>query len=445
MVGDRQTVTSGGSSTKFGRALERPTGNDGPLMSSTFRSLKYYNARLFFSGLAVSNVGTWLQMTAMSLLVYRLTGEATSVGITLALQMLPMLLLGAWAGVIADGRDRRTMAIVTQSALAAQALLLGVIDLAGWANLPAVYALSLLLGVVNAFDNPARRGLVTELVPTVDIPNATSLNTAVMTGSRIFGPALAGVLVSTIGTAWCFLLNGFTFFAIIFSLVAIRRDEMFPATRRPKGGKPIREALSFVVGHRDMLIIYSLLIVVSTVAFNHATVFPKLADVRWGDDNAFGFLLAAMSVGSLTGSLLTARQHVVSMRWFFGAIVVMALAGIGLAWAPSIWVAYAWCVPFGLGGAAFVTGANAITQQECPPDMRSRLLALQAVAFLGSTPIGGPITGLIADNFSAEWALAYSSVISLVCVGIGVLYWRAGQRASTVEAAPASETVAPGS
>jgi MFS family permease len=412
------------------------TGNDGVFMSSTFRSLKYYNARLFFCGLAISNVGTWLQMTAMSLLVYRLTGEATAVGVTLALQMLPTLLLGAWAGVIADGRDRRTMAIVTQSALAAQALLLGTIDLAGWANLPVVYGLSLLLGVVNAFDNPARRGLVTELVPTVDIPNATSLNTAVMTGSRIFGPALAGVLVATIGTAWCFLLNGATFFAIIFSLVAIRRHEMFPTARRPKGGKPIREALSFVVGHRDMLIIYSLLVVVSTVAFNQGTVLPKLADVRWGGDEAYGFVLAVMSVGSLTGSLLTARQHVVTMRWFFGGIVVMALAGFGLAWAPSLLLAYVWCVPFGIGGAAFVAGANAITQQECPPDMRSRLLALQAVAFLGSTPIGGPITGVIADNISAEWALAYSSVISLICVGIAGTYWRAGSRADTRELTP---------
>ena len=405
-------------------------------MSSTFRSLKYYNARLFFSGLAVSNVGTWLQMTAMSLLVYRLTGEATTVGITLALQMLPTLLLGAWAGVIADGRDRRTMAIVTQSALAAQALLLGTIDLAGWANLPAVYALSLLLGVINAFDNPARRGLVTELVPTADIPNATSLNTAVMTGSRIFGPAVAGVLVATIGTAWCFLLNGATFFAIIFSLVAIRRDEMFPTERRPKGGKPIREALSFVVGHRDMLIIYSLLVIVSTVAFNQGTVLPKLADVRWGGDEAYGFVLAVMSIGSLTGSLLTARQHIVTMRWFFGGIVVMALAGFGLAWAPDLAFAYVWCVPFGIGGAAFVAGANAITQQECPPAMRSRLLALQAVAFLGSTPIGGPITGMIADNISPEWALAYSSVISLVCVGVAAAYWRAGERTGTRELTP---------
>jgi MFS family permease len=405
-------------------------------MSSTFRSLKYYNARLFFCGLAVSNVGTWLQMTAMSLLVYGLTGEATAVGVTLALQMLPMLFLGAWAGVIADGRDRRTMAITTQSALAVQAIVLGTIDMAGWANLPVVYALSLVLGVVNAFDNPARRGLVTELVPTVDIPNATSLNTAVMTGSRIFGPALAGVLVTTIGTAWCFILNGLTFFAIIFSLVAIRRDEMFPVERRAKGGRPIREALGFVAGHRDTLIIYSLLLIISTVAFNQGTVLPKLADVRWGGEEAFGFLLAVMSVGSLTGSLLTARQRTVTMRWFFGSIVVMALAGFGLAWAPSLALAYAWSVPFGIGGAAFIAGANAITQQECPPDMRSRLLALQAVAFLGSTPIGGPLTGLIADNVSAEWALAYSSVVSLVCVGVAGAYWRAGNRTEARELTP---------
>ncbi len=411
------------------------SGNDGRLMSSTFRSLRYYNARLFFSGLAVSNVGTWLQMTAMSLLVYRITGEATTVGITLALQMLPTLLLGAWAGVIADGRDRRTMAIVTQSALAAQALMLGALDLAGWVNLPVVYVLSVLLGVVNAFDNPARRGLVTELVPTVDIPNATSLNTAVMTGSRIFGPALAGLLVATIGTAWCFILNGVTFFAIIFSLVAIRRDEMFPTTRRAKGGKPIREAVAFVVGHRDMLIIYSLLVIISMAAFNQATVFPKLADVRWGGEESYGFILAVMSVGSLTGSLLTARQRVVTMGWFFGSIVMMSLAGFGLAWAPNLWLAYAWCIPFGIGGAAFITSANAITQQLCPPDMRSRLLALQAVAFLGSTPIGAPITGLIADNISAEWALAYSSVIGLICVVIARAYWGAGTRSGALELA----------
>ena len=392
-------------------------------MSSTFRSLKYRNARLFFSGLAISNVGTWLQLTAMALLVYQITGEATTVGITVMFQFLPMLVLGAWAGAIADGFDRRKMAIVTQSGLAAQALLLGTLDLLGLVNLPVVYALSLVLGVVNAFDNPARRGLVTELVPTVDIPNATSLNTAVMTGSRIFGPAVAAFLVSTVGTGWCFIFNGFTFFAIIFSLVAIRPAEMYTTPRRPKGGKPVREALAFVTGRLDMAIIYGLLVIISIVAFNQQVVLPKLADVRWGGEESFGIVLGVMSFGSLMGSLLTARQHRVSMRFFFGAIVTMALAGFGLAWAPNIWAAFAWSIPFGLGSAAFVAGANALTQQECPPDMRSRLLALQAVAFLGSTPIGGPLTGFIADNISAEWALAYSSVISLCCVAVAAPLW----------------------
>ena len=416
--------------------IVRGTGNDGATVSTTFRSLRYHNAKLFFSGLAISNVGTWLQMTAMSLLVYRLTGEATSVGISVAAQFLPMLLLGAWAGVIADTYDKRTMAIITQSGLAAQALLLGALDLAGLITLPLVYGLSLLLGIVAAFDNPARRGLVTELVPTPDIPNATSLNTAVMTGSRIFGPAMAAGLVATIGTAWCFIFNGLTFFAIIFSLVAIRRDEMFPMPRRPKGGKPIRESLHFVAGRRDMAIIYSLLVIVSAVAFNQAVVLPKLADEQWGGEAVFGLVLAVMSAGSLAGSLLTARHHRVTMRWFFGSLVVMALAGFGLAWAPSLALAFVWAVPFGAGSAGFVAGANAIVQQECPPDMRSRLLALQAVAFLGSTPIGGPITGLIADNVSAEWALAYSSVISLVCVAVGALYWQAGVRGEARELTP---------
>jgi MFS family permease len=409
-------------------------------VSSTFRSLRYRNARLFFVGLAISNVGTWLQLTAMSLLVYRITGEATSVGVSVALQFLPTLLLGAWAGVIADGRDRRTMAIVTQSALAVQAIVLGVVDLAGYADLSVVYVMSLVLGVVTAFDNPARRGLVTELVPTIDIPNATSLNTAVMTGSRIFGPALAALLVNTIGTGWCFIANGVTFFAIIFSLRAIRPAELFPTTRRPKGGRPVREALRFVASRRDMTIIYLLLLVVSTVAFNQATVFPKLADVRWGNEEAFGVLLAVMSVGSLAGSLLTARFQRVTMGWLFGSIVMMALAGFGLAWAANLTVALAWTLPFGLGAAGFIAATNAIVQQECPPDMRSRLLALQAVAFLGSTPIGGPLTGWIADNVSAEWALAYSSVISLVCVFVAALAWRSRDRTPSPPPAVLSAT-----
>jgi MFS family permease len=391
-----------------------------------FRSLRYRNARLFFLGLAISNVGTWLQLTAMSLLVYRITdGDALIVGINAGLQFLPMLLLGAWAGAVADTHNRRRMSIITQSALAVQAIVLGLLDLSGAISVPVIFALSLILGTVNAFDNPARRALVTELVEPHEIPNATSLNTAVMTGSRIFGPALAAVLVGAIGTAWCFLANGITFAAIIVSLLMIRTAEMFTMPPRPRGGQPVREGLRWVVGRRDMALLFGVLVVVSMFAFNYSVSLPKLADERWGGEDRFGWVLAVTSIGSLTGSLLTARLRRVPMNWLLVNLVILGVGGIGMAWAPSLWVAFAWSIPVGVGGAGFITAANAISQQESPSDMRSRLMALQAVAFLGSTPIGGPITGWIADVVSAPWSLAYGGVISLACAGGAWTYLRA--------------------
>lgn len=393
---------------------------------TTFRSLQFRNVRLFFGGLLVSNVGTWMHLTVMSILVFRLTGESTSVGISIACQFLPMLFLGAWAGSIADARDKRKMAIVTQSLMAAQALTLGLLDVTGLINLPVVYAMSLVLGVANAFDNPARRSLVTELVPPEEITNATSLNTAVMTSSRVVGPAIGAVMVGLVGTGVCFLLNGVSFVAIIFSLTALRTSEMFTSAPRPRGGQPVRDALRFVAGRRNLFVLYVVLLVVSTFAFNQQVVFPKLAEQEWGGDQAFGYVLGVMSLGSLTGALLTARLRRVTMRWYFGNIVVLSVAAIGVAWSSSIWIAFVWAVPLGLGSSGFITAANAITQQESPNDMRGRLMALQAVAFLGSTPIGGPITGIIADNVSVEWALGYGSVISLVAVLVALAIRYAG-------------------
>ena len=393
--------------------------------ATTFRSLKYRNVRLFFGGLLVSNVGTWMQLTVMSLLVFRLTGESTSVSISIGLQFLPMLFLGAWAGSIADVMDKRKMAIVTQSMMAAQAITIGLLDVTGLINLPLVYAMSLALGVANAFDNPARRSLVTELVPPEEITNATSLNTAVMTSSRIVGPAIGAVLVGVFSTGVCFLLNAATFSAIIFALIALRANEMYSSPPRPRGGQPVRDALRFIVGRRNLFVLFVVLLVVSTFAFNQQVVFPKLADLRWGGDQSFGYVLGVMSIGSLTGALLTARLRHVSLRWYFGNAIVLSVTAIGIAWAPNIWVAFLWAMPMGLGASGFITAANAIMQQESPDDMRGRLMALQAVVFLGSTPIGGPITGVIADRASVEWALGYGSVISLLAVAGASVYWLA--------------------
>ena len=368
----------------------------------------------------MSNVGTWLQSTAMSILVYRLTGKATDLGITVALQFLPMLLLGAWAGALSDRRDKRLTCLVTQSLMAGQAVLLGLLDLAGLVTVPVVYALALLLGVVNAFDNPARRGLVVELVPEADISNAMSLNTAVMTGSRIFGPALAAALVGPLGTGWCFIANGVSFLAVLGSLVMIDVSELRVSPRAPAGGTPVRDALRFVRRDRELLTLHLVLVVVSTFAFNYSVSLPKLSAVRWGDERWFGWVLAVVSVGSVTGSLLVASRRRASVRLFYASVTLLGVAGPFVAWAPSGWWAFVGAIPLGIGGAGFLSNFNGLVQQKCPPDMRGRLLALSAVAFLGSTPIGGPVTGVIADSWGAEWALAYGSLVSLVAVAVAL-------------------------
>ena len=388
--------------------------------SSMFRSLRHRNVGPFFVGLAVSNIGTWMQLTAMSLMVYRLTGKATDVGITLFCQFLPMLVLGIWAGAVADRVSKRRMAICTQSALAVQALLLGGLVLAGWINLPLLYLLSFVLGIISALDNPARRGFVIELVEPDDISNVVSLNTAVMTGSRIFGPALAALLIGPLGAGWLFVLNGVSFLAILWPIVRIDQSSLHVAPPAPRGGTPVRDALRFVGRNQRLLLMYVVFTVVGTFSFNYGVSLLKLADQRFDSRNLFGWLLAVTSIGSLLGSLVTAARQVVTSSWFFGAAFVMGVSGFGVAFAPSIGVAYVFSIPLGAGGAAFIASLNAITQQDSPPDMRGRLLALGAVAFLGTTPIGAPITGWVADNVSAEWSLAYGSVIALVAVGVGL-------------------------
>ena len=389
--------------------------------SGTFRSLRQYNPRLYFAGLLLSSIGSWLQLTATAYLVYRLTGKASDLGYTVAFQFLPMLLLGTWAGAFADRYDRRTIMLWTQVLLAVQALTLGVLDLAGWVNLPVVYVLSLFLGLVGAIDNPARRGLITELVPPDQVANAMSLNTAVMTGSRVFGAALAALLIGPLGTSWLFIINGVSFAAMIYGVVGLRRGEMIPAVKRPAGGSPVRDVLRFVRNNRVLATMFSVNVIVSTFAFNYQVVFPKLADVKWGAGAAFGYLLTVTGIGSIVGALVTARLGRVTLRWFAGNVLLLGVCNIAVAFAPTLVVALILCLPLGAAGAAMIAAGSAISQQESPPDMRGRLLALTAVAFLGSTPIGGPITGLIADYVSLEWSMAYGGVICLLCVAVVAL------------------------
>lgn len=397
-------------------------------MASTFRSVRgNRNAQLFFSGLMVSNIGTWVQFTAVAIVVDRLTGSTTAVGVLASLQFAPMLLLGAWAGAVADRVDKRRMAILTQGGLVAQAVALALFDVTGHLSLPVVYVLTFLLGIVSALDNPARRGFVTELVPQDQIASVVSINTAVMTGSRIFGPAITAVSVGSIGTAWLFTVNALSFVAILASLVFIDRSALHPAPRAPRGGTPVRDALRYVRRTPLMWATFVVFGVVSTFGFNYNVSLPRMANEIWGSEAWYGWVLTANSVGSMLGSLATAGRERVTLRWMAGNGVLLGVAGLGLAWAPTAVMAMLVAPVVGLGGAGFVASMNSITQQVCPPDMRGRILALTAVAFLGSYPIGGPVTGLVGDRISLEWSLGYGAIVSLLAVG-GLVWWALGQR-----------------
>lgn len=399
-------------------------------MSATFRSVRgNRNAQMFFSGLLLSNIGTWVQFTTVAIVVDRLTGRATAIGIVSALQFAPMLFFGAWAGAVSDRIDRRKMAIWTQSGLALQAAAITVLDFAGHLTIGAIYALTLVMGLISALDNPARRGFVTELVPENQIGSAVSLNTAVMTGSRIFGPAIAAVMIGQAGveTEWLFLANTISFAAIIVSLTGLDESKLHRAPRVAKGGTPVRDAFRFVRHHPTMWATFIVFTVVATFGFNYNVALPRMANEIWGNEAWYGWVLTANSVGSMLGSLATASRDRVTIRWMAGMGILLGVAGIALAWSPNGATALVTAPLMGLGGAGFVAAMNSITQQECPPDMRGRILALTAVAFLGSFPIGAPITGVVGDTIGLEWSLGYGAVISLVAVG-GLIWWALGRR-----------------
>jgi MFS family permease len=383
---------------------------------STFRSLRHRNARLFLGGLFVSQIGAWVQYTALAIVVDRLTGSTTAIGVLTALQFGPLLLLGAWAGAFADRVDRRRIVLVTQSLLALQAVALALADLVDLLNVGVIYTLTLVLGIVSAIDNPARRGFVIQLVDQHEISNAMSLNTATMTGSRIFGPAIAALLITRVGTGWLFALNAVTSIAIIYSILAVDRSRVHEAPKASPGGRPIRDALAYIRATPRLGATFVVFAVVSTFGYNHNVSLPRIANEIWRNEQWFGWVMTVISLGSMIGSLMTASRPSVSMRWMAGNGLILGLSGLALAWTPSGWVALVVAVPLGLGGAAFIASMNSFSQQECPPEMRGRILAFIAIAFLGSYPIGGPITGIVGDLIGLEWSIAYGAAITTLAV-----------------------------
>jgi len=390
------------------RRLRRVTGQ-------TFRSMSVRNFRLYFAGQFVSATGTWMQAIAQMWLVLQLTGSGVALGVTTALQFTPMLVAGAWGGVIADRMDKRRLLIATQVLSGGLALLLGSITALGVVELWMIYVLAFLLGCVTALDNPARRAFVVEMVGAEHVTNAVSLSSALFTAARVFGPALAGIVIAVAGVSWCFFANAISYSAAIAAFALMRKGEFFSVARAPRARGQLRAGLRYAWSTPELRLPLVLTAVIGTLAFNTQVVLALLArETFHGDAGTYGALYALLSVGAVVGALVTAHQAVATRRFLllaagaYGALMLLAAA------APSLVTEMLVLVPTGAAGVAFVAMANGVLQTHTDPLMRGRVMALFSVAFLGSTPIGGPIVGWVSQTFGARAGLALGGLAALL-------------------------------
>ena len=380
----------------------------------TFSSLSIRNFRLFFIGQGISQVGNWLTLVAQSLLVLSITRSGVALGLLAACQFGPVLLLGAWAGLVADRSAKRKLLMIVQLGAMAKSFVLAALAFMDEPPPAAIYAVASLGGLAMAFDNPARRAFVVEMVPEDAVPNAVGLNSAVMTSSRIIGPALAGLLTVTVGFGWAFVVDGLSYMAVLVALAMMRTAELHPSAVAERAKGQVREGLRYVRRAPDLFIPLVMMGVIGALAFNFQVVLPLfVTDTFDGAPSTFTLLLSAMSAGSLVGALVGARRtqvetpHVVVSATFFG------LAMLALALSPVLWVAFPLGFVVGVASITFLTTSTAIVQMKSDPSMRGRVLALQAILFLGSTPIGGPILGVVCDAFGARAGLALGGFAAL--------------------------------
>ena len=392
----------------------------------TFRSLRVRNYRLWFFGQTISQSGTWMQAVAQSWLVWTLTHSAFDLGLTAALQFLPVLLLGTVGGVIADRFDKRKVLLVTQTAFTLQAAALWALVATGVVQLWMVWALALLMGLINAADNPSRQSFAVEMVGPDDLSNAIGLNSVIVNASRLIGPAIAGLLIATAGLSWTFLINALSFGAVIAGLLAMRPAELHRGRPVARAKGQIRAGLRYAWSKWELRVPLLMMAVIGTLAFNFNVILPLFAgDVFHRGGGTLGALTATMGAGALIGALFTASRRrpgyllltVVTLA--FGALIV------AVAFAPTLPLVLLLLMPMGAASVTFIATANSLLQLHSSAAMRGRVMALWAIVFLGSTPIGAPLTGYLAAHLGARTTLALAGVATLLAGFGGALALRA--------------------
>lgn len=397
--------------------------------TSTFSALKVRNYRLFATGAVVSNTGTWMSRIAQDWLVLSITGSSFAVGITTALQFLPMLLFGLYGGVIADRYPKRQILLGTQAALGLLGLLLAGLTLSGVVQVWHVYAIAFLLGMVTVVDNPTRQTFVVEMVGPTAVRNAVSLNAANFQAARLVGPAVAGVLITAVGSGWAFLINGVSFLAPLTGLLLMRTSELHIIERVPRAKGQLREGLRYVAGRPELIWPIVLVGFIGTFGFNFPIWLSAYANKVFDSGaGAYGLLNTLMAAGSLLGALLAARRSRTRLRMLVAAAAVFGLLEAGTAMAPAFWLFAALLVPVGVFGMTFNTSANATVQlATTDPAMRGRVMSLYMMVFVGGTPIGGPVMGWVTDTYGARIGFLSGGLISAAAAAaVGLVLARTG-------------------
>ncbi len=412
------------------------------LAGRTFSSLRVRNYRLYFGGQLVSLTGTWMQSVAQAWLVLKLTGSGVALGLILAAQFLPMLLAGPWGGVIADRFDKRRVLVFTQSSAATLALILGILDVTGQVRLWMVFALAGALGIVNLVDMPTRQSFVIEIVGPKDVANAVSLNSVLVNASRIVGPAMAGLLIAAVGVGVCFLLNAASYVAVIFALLAMRTEELQRRTPLPRAKGQLREGLRYAWSTPEVRVPLLLMAVVGTLGFNFSVLVPLLARFTFGvGASGYGILFALMGAGAVLGGLVIAargRSNGRLLAWAglaFGAMLVLIAA------APTYAVAMVVMVPVGAASTAFIATSNSLLQLRARPEMRGRVMALFSMVFIGTTPLGSPLIGWIAQRFGPPAGFVVGGTATLVAAMFAFRSLRRSDARLTARARAATASV----
>ncbi|MGH7612095.1 MAG: MFS transporter [Candidatus Dormibacteria bacterium] len=392
---------------------------------TTFAALSVPNYRLYAGGQSISLVGTWMQSTAQAWLVLELTHSAVALGVIVALQALPVLVLGAYGGVVADRVDKRRLMITLQSLMGVQALILGVLTVTGLVRIWEVGLLALMLGLNNTFESPSRQAFVLEMVGADNLRNAVSLNSVLVNVARVVGPAVAGLLIASVGVGICFLLNALSFVAVVTSLLRMDRSRLNPSRAAARARGQLREGLRYVASVPELAVPLLMMAVVGTLAYEFQVTLPVLAKHTFhGGALAYGLITSSMGVGAVIGGLVTAARGRTGTR-----TLVLAACGFGVvllfaALAPVLGVEYLAMALVGWASITFIAQGNSTLQLAAAPQMRGRVMSLWAVAFMGTTPIGGPLIGWVTASAGPRVGLATGALSCLLAAGLGLLVWR---------------------